>query len=110
VLAEAEAAAEREGLEWEWEKRHQSDSVRFADTCVDAVQASADELGYDSMRIFSGAGHDAVHLTDVCDTSMVFAVSEDGKSHSEAEYTSWDDCYSSANTIANAAFRLANGE
>ncbi|WP_226042076.1 Zn-dependent hydrolase [Natrinema sp. DC36] len=110
VLAEAEAAADREGLEWEWEKRHESDSVRFADTCVDAVQASADELGYDSMRIFSGAGHDAVHLADVCDTSMVFAVSEDGKSHTEAEYTSWDDCYSSANTIANAAFRLANGE
>ena len=110
ALAEAEFAAEREGVEWEWEKRHQSDSVQFSEQCIDAVQSSADDLGYDSMQIFSGAGHDAVHLTEVCDTSMVFAVSENGKSHTENEYTSWDDCYSAANTTANAVYRLANGE
>jgi N-carbamoyl-L-amino-acid hydrolase len=108
VLHEAEAAAEREGVEWDWELRHRSESVEFAEPCVDAVQRSADELGYDNMRIFSGAGHDAVHLTKVCDTSMVFSVSEDGKSHSEDEYTNWDDCYAAANTYANAAFKLAN--
>jgi len=110
ALAEAEFAAEREGLDWESEKRHSSDSVDFADECVDAVQGAADDLGYDSMRIYSGAGHDAVHMTDVCDTSMVFAVSEDGKSHNESEYTSWDDCYTAANTLANAVLRVADGE
>jgi N-carbamoyl-L-amino-acid hydrolase len=91
ALAEAEFAAEREGLDWESEKRHSSDSVDFADECVDAVQGAADDLGYDSMRIYSGAGHDAVHMTEVCDTSMVFAVSEEGHSHQESEYTRWDD-------------------
>jgi N-carbamoyl-L-amino-acid hydrolase len=110
ALAEAEFAAEREGLDWESEKRHSSDSVDFADECVDAVQGAADDLGYDSMRIYSGAGHDAVHMTEVCDTSMVFAVSEDGKSHNESEYTSWDDCYTAANTLANAVLRVADGE
>ncbi len=107
VLHEAEAAAEREGVEWDWELRHRSSAVEFAEPCVDAVQGAADALGYDSMRIFSGAGHDAVHLTEVCDTSMTFSVSEDGKSHSEEEYTSWDDCYAAANTHANAALELA---
>jgi N-carbamoyl-L-amino-acid hydrolase len=110
ALAEAEFAAEREGVDWEWERRHQSDSVQFSEKCIDAVQSSADDLGYDSMQIVSGAGHDAVHLAEVCDTSMVFAVSEGGKSHTEDEYTSWDDCYSAANTTANAVYRLANGE
>jgi len=110
ALAEAAAAAEREGVDWEWEKRHQSDSVAFADRCVDAVQAAADDLEYDSMRMYSGAGHDAVHLTSVCDTSMVFSVSEDGKSHTEEEYTSWDDCYAAANTYANAVYRIASGD
>jgi len=110
VLHEAEAAAEREGVDWEWERRHQSESVDFAEECIDAVQDSADDLGYDNMRIFSGAGHDAVHLTKVCDTSMVFSVSEEGKSHTEEEYTSWNDCYAAGNTYANAAYRLATGE
>lgn len=41
---------------------------------------------------------------------MVFAVSEDGKSHTEEEYTNWDDCYSAANTLATAAFSLAMNE
>ncbi|MFO7926491.1 MAG: Zn-dependent hydrolase [Halobacteriota archaeon] len=108
VLMEAETAAEREGVDWEWEQRMDVSSVDFSEKCVDAVQSAADDLGYDSMRIFSGAGHDATHMTSVCDTSMVFAVSEDGKSHNEAEYTSWDDCYASANTLANAALDLAD--
>ncbi len=107
VLAEAESAARREGIEWEFEDRHWSEPVHFADQCVNAVQAAADELGYDGMRIFSGAGHDAVHMTDHMDVGMVFAVSEDGKSHTEEEYTSWDDCYKAVDTYANAAYRLA---
>jgi N-carbamoyl-L-amino-acid hydrolase len=41
---------------------------------------------------------------------MVFAVSEDGKSHTEAEYTSWEDCYAAADTYANAALALATDE
>jgi N-carbamoyl-L-amino-acid hydrolase len=62
------------------------------------------------MRIFSGGVHDATHANEVCDAGMVFAVSEDGKSHTEAEFTSWDDCYSAANTLAVAALELANDE
>ncbi len=107
VLAEAQAAAEREGIEWEYEDRMWVDPVHFADQCVKAVQSAADEGGYDSMRIFSGAGHDATYMTEHMDTGMVFAVSEDGKSHTEDEYTSWEDCYSAADTYANAAYRLA---
>jgi len=59
------------------------------------------------MEVFSGAVHDAAKVGRVCDTVMVFAVSEDGKSHTEAEYTSWADSYSAANTLANAALDLA---
>jgi N-carbamoyl-L-amino-acid hydrolase len=110
VLKEAEWAAEREGIDWEYEDRMRVSPVQFADRCVDAVQAAADDLGYDSMRIFSGAGHDASHMHGVCDTAMVFSVSEDGKSHNEDEYTSWDDCYTAAQTTANAALTLAQGE
>ncbi|MFB6170990.1 MAG: Zn-dependent hydrolase [Haloarculaceae archaeon] len=107
ALAEASAAAEREGVDWTFEDRMRVAPVDFADQCVDAVQGAADDLGYDSMRIFSGAGHDATHMTGLMDTGMVFAVSEDGKSHTEEEYTSWPDCYRAANTYANAAYRLA---
>lgn len=108
VREEVAAAADREGVEYEVEQLMEEDSVDFADRCVDAVQRAADDLGYDSMQLVSGAGHDATHAASVCDTAMVFAVSEGGKSHTEDEYTSWSDCYSAANTLANAALELAD--
>jgi beta-ureidopropionase / N-carbamoyl-L-amino-acid hydrolase len=106
VISEAEMAAEREGVDWECEERMRAPSVSFADKCVKAVETAVNDLGYDGMHIASGAGHDATYLAEMCDTGMVFAVSEDGKSHSENEYTSWDDCYVSANTFANAALNI----
>jgi N-carbamoyl-L-amino-acid hydrolase len=107
VLAEAERAAEREGVDWEYEDRMWVDPVEFSDDVVEAVQTAGERLGYDTTRLVSGAGHDAQHLAAVTDAGMLFAVSEDGKSHSPAEYTSWDDCYAAANTFANAALELA---
>lgn len=107
VLAEAEAAARREGLTYECEERMRAPAVDFAERCVDAVEHAAMEADYDSMRIFSGAGHDATHMSALMDTGMVFAVSEGGKSHTESEYTSWDDCHAAVTTCANAAYNLA---
>ena len=110
VLEEAAAAADREGVDWEYEDRMSVDPVRFPDRCVDAVQRAADGRGLDGMRIFSGGVHDIQQLDRLMDTGMVFAVSEDGKSHTEDEYTSWPDCYAAANTLANAALELATGD
>jgi N-carbamoyl-L-amino-acid hydrolase len=107
VLAEAAAAADREGVDHEWADRARSSSTRFPDRPVAAVSDAAETLGYDAMEVFSGAVHDAAHTATVCDTAMVFAVSEDGKSHTEDEYTSWADCYKAANTLANATLSLA---
>jgi N-carbamoyl-L-amino-acid hydrolase len=107
VKAEIAAAAEREGVAWEYEKRMEAESVTFADRCVDAVRDAVSDLGYDGREPVSGAGHDATYAASVCDTGMVFAVSEDGKSHTPEEYTSWEDYYKAANTLANAALDLA---
>jgi len=104
---EIEAAAEREGVSYECEQRMHAESVTFPQRCVDAVQSAVDDLDYDGRKLVSGAGHDATYMASVCDTAMVFAVSEDGKSHTPEEYTSWPDCYAAANTLANAALNIA---
>ena len=108
LLSEAATAADREGLEWRYEDKMRSTSTRFSDRCIEAVQAAADALGYESMRLASAAGHDAPALDPICDVGMVFAVSENGKSHCPEEYTTWDHCYVASNTLATAAVRLAN--
>lgn len=110
VLAEAAAAAEREGVDWEYEERMRAPAVEFADQCVEAVAGAAEAAGYDSRYIFSGAGHDTTHMSSLMDTGMVFAVSDEGKSHNETEHTSWDDCHAAVTTTVNAAYDLATEE
>jgi N-carbamoyl-L-amino-acid hydrolase len=105
--AEVAAAADREGVEHEIEHTMASPAVDFSERPVEAVADAVDHLGYDGRRMVSGAGHDATHAASVCDAAMVFSVSEDGKSHTEDEFTSWSDCYRSANVLANAALDLA---
>jgi N-carbamoyl-L-amino-acid hydrolase len=110
IKQEAKTAAAREGVQVDLQDRMQAPSIEFDNRVIDAVEESATALGYDSMRMLSGAGHDATYVADVCDTGMVFAVSENGKSHSPAEYTSWDDCYAAANTLASAALTLSQSD
>lgn len=109
LLSEAAMAAEREGLDWDYEDHKRDLRTEFSSRCIEAVQSAADERGYDNMRLVSAAGHDAPHLTEVCDVGMIFAVSENGKSHSPEEFTTWDHCLAGANTLAGAAMRLAGG-
>jgi amidase, hydantoinase/carbamoylase family len=108
VEAEAEAAAAREGVEVDVERLTRASAVEFPARPVDAVAGAADSLGYDALRLASGAAHDASRVASVCDAGMVFAVSEDGRSHTEDEYTAPVDCYRAANAFANAALRLAD--
>lgn len=108
VLQEVAAAAEREGVDYEYDERMDAASVTFPDRCVDAVRSAVDDLDYDGRELVSGAGHDATYMASVCDTAMVFAVSDDGKSHTPREHTSWPDCLAAANTLANAALDLAD--
>ncbi len=107
VLSAAEQSAALEDVNWDWEHRSRDQSVQFAPHLIDTIEDVATSKGYRSTRLFSGGVHDAAHLASTCDSGMVFAVSEDGKSHSEDEYTSWDDCYTAADTFANAALQLA---
>jgi N-carbamoyl-L-amino-acid hydrolase len=107
TLEEIDQIARREGVSAESEEITRFESVTFDDRCIQVVEDAADELGYDSMRMHAGAGHDPMNVAEVCDTGMVFAVSEDGLSHTEQEFTSWDDCYTAVNTLINAGYQLA---
>jgi len=107
TLEEVDQIARREDVEAESEEITRFESVAFDDRCIQAVEDAALELEHNAMQMPAGAGHDSMNVADVCDTGMVFAVSEDGLSHTEAEYTSWDDCHKAVNTLINAGYQLA---
>ena len=56
----------------------------------------------------SGAGHDAVYVSRVAPTSMIFIPCEKGISHNEAESATIEDIEAGCNVLINALLNLAN--
>ena len=57
----------------------------FTSQLVEAVRTNASDLGYSSMDVVSGAGHDAVYVARVAPAAMIFVPCDDGISHNEIE-------------------------
>ncbi|WP_066413978.1 Zn-dependent hydrolase [Halorubrum aethiopicum] len=108
VREEIDHAAAREGIEAEHEVIMRIESQSFDDDVVEAVADAASALDADATRLVSGAGHDASYLNRVCPTGMVFVPSVGGVSHTEDEFTEWDDVVTGVNVLLNAAVEKAN--
>jgi len=65
-----------------------SPPLAFNADCVAAVAKAVENSGLTYQRLVSGAGHDAVNISTVVPTSMIFIPSIGGISHNEAEYSS----------------------
>ena len=81
--------------------------TEFDPNCVDAVRRATAELGYSSMEMVSGAGHDALHVAKVAPTSMIFVPCKDGVSHNEAEDVKSEDLEAGCNVLLHAMLRMA---
>ncbi|HYV20057.1 MAG TPA: Zn-dependent hydrolase [Verrucomicrobiae bacterium] len=65
--------------------------VAFDADCIAAVQAAATARGLASIRMLSGAAHDAMQIASVAPTAMIFIPCKDGLSHNEAESATPED-------------------
>ena len=84
------------------------DPCVFDPGVVGAVERAAGELGLPSLRLTSGASHDAMYLARVCPTGMIFVPCEKGVSHNEAENAKPADLAAGARVLTAALLELAN--
>ena len=87
-----------------WRVEHSS----FDERLVQRVLDTADMLGYPSLHMVSGAGHDASYMNQIAPTAMIFVPSIGGRSHVEVEETSWKDCECGANVLLHCVLQSAN--
>jgi N-carbamoyl-L-amino-acid hydrolase len=100
--------AEDEGVAISSRSLARFEPVEFNRHVVDLVEATAKRLGHSTMRLPSGAGHDAQMLARVCPSGMVFVPSVAGISHNPAEYTAPDDLVAGANVLLQVMLDLAD--
>ena len=79
----------------------------MADPQIQAqIEAAAAGLGLKTMRLPSGAGHDAQMMAKLGPMGMIFVPSVGGISHSPKEFTPWSDCANGANVLLHAILRM----
>lgn len=101
------AIARRRGLMFEYDVLSEIDPVRCDAAILAAVEDSARSLSASSRRLPSGAAHDAQSMADLAPVGMIFVPSKDGRSHSPAEWTSWESIELGANCLLRTLYRLA---
>jgi N-carbamoyl-L-amino-acid hydrolase len=108
VNADFAAIAARHGcpirVKEPWRVQH----TEFAPHLVDRVRSTAEALGYSTLPMVSGAGHDATYVATVGPAAMVFVPSIGGRSHVEVEDTTWEDCEAGANVLLNCVAQSAD--
>jgi N-carbamoyl-L-amino-acid hydrolase len=80
----------------------------FDRSCVDLVRNVANDLGYPNQDIVSGAAHDAVYISRVAPTAMIFVPCKDGISHNETEDAKPEHLEAGANVLLQAMIARAS--
>ena len=70
------------------------------------IASVCDEEGSEYMELSSGAFHDALTMTHLCDVGMIFVPSIGGVSHSPQEDTRWEDIFLGAQVLYKTVTRL----
>ncbi len=79
-----------------------------ADHLQTTIASVCQRLGLSYHHLPSRAGHDALEIGRITDMGMIFVPSRAGVSHSEAEYTSPEQCTQGANTLLHTLLDLDN--
>lgn len=71
-----------------------------------AIEQTCQEMGLSYCHLPSRAGHDAMEVGRFTDMGMIFVPSQSGISHSEAEYTSPEQCAQGASVLLHTLLKL----
>ncbi len=74
---------------------------------VDAIDLSARAAGVKTMKMASGAGHDAQQMATICPIAMIFVRSEGGRSHTPEEFSTIEDIVAGITVLAGTLYNLA---
>jgi N-carbamoyl-L-amino-acid hydrolase len=99
--------AKNEGLVINSRRLARFEPVAFDPMIASVIESHTKQLDLSSIRMTSGAGHDAQMMARVCPSAMIFVPSVGGISHNPAERTDAVHLEGGANVLLNVMFELA---
>lgn len=109
LMARARAIGHDTGTTFSFEPFYVSAAAPTDPRIRDVVESSAHALGLSTLRMPSGAGHDAQSMAKLGPVGMIFVPSIGGVSHSPAERTSPQDIVNGADVLLATLLALDSG-
>ena len=107
VKALAARLSQETGMPIEIELVSSYAAIGFHGECIDAVSRASQKLGYSSMPVVSGAGHDAIYMARLAPSGMIFIPCKDGISHNEVEDAQPEHITAGCNVLLHAMLERA---
>ncbi|EMR06604.1 putative hydrolase [Bhargavaea cecembensis DSE10] len=99
VLSKVKEVERRRGLRASILQLSEELPVKLDDGVIADLTESCRSKGISFKKMASGAGHDAMNMTAICPTGMLFVPSKDGLSHTPKEFTLIEHIYEAADLL-----------
>ncbi|MFW5786814.1 MAG: Zn-dependent hydrolase [Halanaerobiales bacterium] len=81
--------------------------VKLPEYITQIMEEKGIEADISCLKMNSGAGHDAMIMTDIADVGLVFVPSRDGKSHCPEEWTDYKDLQKGIELVCRTVIDMA---
>jgi allantoate deiminase len=99
----------RRGIDLSFEELQRLPPAPCSEEIRASIAAACKKEGIRPYSLPSGAGHDGMHVAELCPMGMIFVRSKDGISHNPKEWSSREDCEAGCNVLYLTVLDLANG-
>lgn len=103
-----QSVKENPGLSFDFNEALRAQPVLTSSDAQALLEKHAAESGVSTMKILSGAGHDAMIMGSLCDVAMVFVPSKGGRSHVPEEWTDYEDLQNGVEVVCRTIRELAS--
>ncbi len=100
------AIARKHKLMFEYEQMSWLEPKLCSPEMIALLEKHSRQLGYKTLLMPSGAGHDVQFFTDITPSGLIFIPSVGGISHAPDEWSHWHDVEKGCNVLLNAVLEL----
>lgn len=108
IYMQVQEIAAQERVEFDWLLIADNAAIPCAPSMVEALSQAVREAGVEPMTLASGAGHDAVMMSELTPVGMMFVRCRDGVSHNPAEFCEAADAETAADILMRTLLILAS--
>ena len=101
---------DEKGLDWETREMLNVAPVTMSEKIMGTMEKKSEENGLKYRKMTSGAGHDAMIMSSITETGLVFVPSKDGRSHCPEEWTDYDQLQKGIELIYHTILEIGDVE